>query len=193
MKMKALLTNIFFGMLFVSAAFGREIPPCIINGSPAPIDNEQVIAWKSSTPNQFKARARVEGVVTRVFPQRPSHNHFEIQLSDNEDDTLEVIFNSEFDVLPRIQPGMVVEACGDYITSFARANRYEASPSGAIIHWVHENSRGGGHEHGYLVINGKLYGFNQAIEREGIRNDGGRRDRRPRRESFAIDSYALAQ
>ncbi|MCM2279127.1 MAG: DUF3465 domain-containing protein [Oligoflexia bacterium] len=179
-----ILTNILLGIFITTTALAQDhVPPCMITGMAAPVDNHQVLVWKTTTQNQFKARAHIEGVVTRLFPRRTNHDRFEIQLDSGQNDTIEVIFNSGFGPLPRMRPGMVVEACGDYITSYAKSGGYDASPSGALIHWVHENSRGGGHEDGFLVIDGKLYGYSKPVDAGSAReDDGGREYRRDDRD-----------
>jgi hypothetical protein len=147
----------------------EELPKCAgKDGKALPIDNSRVVALKATTPNQFLERARVEGRVVRILGSRPEHAHFEIQIGPNAKDTLEVVFNLDFG-RPQPKVGDDVEACGDYITSNAPTPRYQPSPSGAIIHWVHENSRGGGHPDGYIVLNDRsMYGFGkQPIEVDG--------------------------
>jgi hypothetical protein len=148
--------------LLGSAAQARlvEMPNCKGRaGESLAIDNARVIQFKFNTPNQYKDRARVLGQVIQLFPSRPSHSHFEIQIGSRQQDTLEVVYNRSFGT-PEVKVGDAVEACGDYITSNAATERYRASPSGAIIHWLHENSRGGSHPDGYVVVNARtLYGF----------------------------------
>jgi hypothetical protein len=158
-----------------------ESPDCLGDDrTPLNVDNGQVLQWKVNTPNQFKARANVLGEVVRVFEDRPSHNHFEIKIGPKSSDVLEVIYNKSFGTLREPQEGMKVQACGDYITSFARAGQYPASPSGAIIHWVHFNPREEGHPHGYLIIEGELFGDDVEMAR--------RRDsRRSGRQNFKFD------
>jgi hypothetical protein len=147
---------------------------CLDHGRSIPVDNAQVLNWKKTTPNQFLARGHVNGRVTRVFPDRSGHDHFEISLGDGSKDNLEVIYNKEFGDLPQIQAGMNVEACGDYITSIAQAGPYPPSPSGAIIHWVHLNPSGRGHDSGFLIIDGVLYGQEIPLSKPG-RNGNGHR------------------
>jgi hypothetical protein len=146
-------------LLLPALSFADGIPECTANGRAIPVDNAQVLKWKRSTPNQYHDRAHVDGSVSRVFPDRNSHEHFEIQIGPNRDDVLEVVYNKAFGPMPEPTPGMRVEACGDYITSTAQAGPYPPSPSGALIHWVHRNPRNSGHEHGWLVMQGKLVGF----------------------------------
>jgi hypothetical protein len=134
-------------------------PECVAYGKAIAANNEQVIRWKKSTANQFKERGHVLGIVTKIYDDRPSHDHFQIQLAQEPGATLEVIYNSAFGALPELQVGDKVQACGDYITSTAQSGPYPASPDGAIIHWVHRNPRPSGHDHGFVIVNDRLYGF----------------------------------
>lgn len=136
-----------------------EYPDCLDGSSPLTVDNPQTLEWKRSKPNQWQERARIHGTVVRITKERKSHAQFEIQIGPEKDDVVEVIYNVAFGKLPKIQTGMTVEACGDFIISRQKAGPYEASPSGAIIHWVHVNPHGKGHDSGYLIINGNLYGY----------------------------------
>jgi hypothetical protein len=145
-------------MLFSHAAFAWGVPECLSEGRDLPIDNEQVLEWKHSTANQFLARAHVEGTVSHVFNDHSDHEHFLINIGSSPDDTLEVIYNEDFGTVPQPYVGMRVEACGDYITSTEQTGQYPASPAGAIIHWVHVNPRGRGHDSGFLVMNGQVCG-----------------------------------
>ena len=58
---------------------------------------------------------------------RPGHHHFEISLGPDAQDTLEVVYNEGFGATPSIQVGDQIEACGDYITSFAQGGGYSLS------------------------------------------------------------------
>jgi len=154
-----------------------DAPDCIGDErEPLDVDNNQVLNWKTNTPNQFKARANVLGEVVRIFADRSSHNHFEIKIGPKNTDVLEVIYNKSFGTLRDPQEGMKVQACGDYITSFEKAGPYPASPSGAIIHWVHFNPREGGHPHGFLIIDGELFGDDVEMARRRDSRRGGRHD-----------------
>lgn len=141
---------------------GSETTLCYANGNPLPINNEQILNWKKNTPNQFRERGHAFGTVNRVFPDKSRHNHFEIQIGSTPQEVLEVVYNIDFGSLPEVQIGMKVEACGDYITATAQAGPYPPSPSGAIIHWLHMNPSGKGHESGFLIVDGVLYGQNDA-------------------------------
>jgi hypothetical protein len=168
------------------APLAWDAPDCMDDDRrPLDVDNNQVIQWKAKTPNQFKARANVQGEVIRLFADRNSHDHFEIKIGPNPKDVLEVIYNKSFGELRDVNVGMKVQACGDYITSIAPSGPYPASPSGAIIHWVHFNPREGGHPHGYLIIEGELFG-------DDIEMANRRDSRRGGRHGFQTDWSQLA-
>jgi hypothetical protein len=153
--MKALLLAI----LVSSTAFADKLPDCMDRQRASlPIDNAQVLIWKNSTANQFKARAHVRGVVTQIFPETNGHSHFEIRIGESQVETLEVVFSKSFGRLPTINFGADVEACGDYITSYEAAAGYPASPSGALIHWVHRSPRPEHHPSGFVAIDNVAYG-----------------------------------
>lgn len=172
-----LLLGLFFGWVDVSAYAGQPIrvnpevpyPNCRGEEGVAalPIMNAQVLEWKKTKNGPFR-RARVEGYVVELNKVRKTHYHFIIHLIQGgklepvapKDKTaqLEVIYNSAFGNLPKIEPGQWVEACGDYKTHKSGPG---ASPAGAFIHWVHFNPGdrdGGKHPDGYVAINGSLYG-----------------------------------
>ena len=119
--------------------------------------NDQVIAWKTSTPNQHLERGHVAGIIKEVYPDRNGHTHFSIKIGNGPKDTIEVIYNVEFGAIPNLATGMQVEACGDYITSTAATLQYQASPDDAIIHYIHK-STSRNHRNGFLMINGALCG-----------------------------------
>lgn len=161
---------------------GNAIPVCPAGKQALPVNNEQVVVWRNSVPNQFRARGHVLGPVTRIFPDATGHDHFEVSIGKSAKDTIEVIYNAEFGELPQIRVGDEVEACGDFIQSTAQAGPYPPSPSGAIIHWVHINPRGNGHDSGFLVINDSVYGLDATNADRGDRrnygNSGSNRRRR---------------
>jgi hypothetical protein len=140
------------------ALAGGPVPVCLDGKKAVPVDNAQVIQWKTSTANQFLSRGHVQGRVTRVYKNKSGHNHFEIDLGPGADDTLEIVYNISFGKLPDLKLGMEIEACGDYITSNAQTSQYPASPDGAILHWVHRNPKGKGHDSGYVVVDGVVFG-----------------------------------
>jgi hypothetical protein len=122
-------------------------------------NNDEVMDWKTSTPDQYIDRSLVAGTVTKVLLTRKTHIHFAIDLDGNRTGDLEVIYNLSFGELPKIEIGSQVIACGDYITVGPKAR--QPSPLGAIIHWVHYNPGdrdGGRHPHGFVIINGKPFG-----------------------------------
>jgi hypothetical protein len=133
-------------------------PDCMASGTPVAMDDPQVVTWKTSTANQFLARAHVQGPIKALYPDQTGHAHFAIQIGPEDSDLLEVIYNLSFESLPPLSVGMTVEACGDYITSNAQAGPYPPSPDGAIIHWLHRNPSGHGHDSGFLAIDGIVYG-----------------------------------
>lgn len=172
---KAALQLVFVFLLSVSAAWAEVAPPCMAQGQKVPVINNQVLAWKASTPNRFIRRARVQGVVQRVYADATGHSHFQIQIGRSPSETLEVIYNENFGELPNITPGMKVDACGDYITANQQYQKLPPSPDGAIIHWVHASPNPQRHDHGYLWIDGKVYGndFRRANENPPRRNSDG--------------------
>jgi hypothetical protein len=159
--------GVFFGvwvslsLLVVQASWAAPTPSCLDQYRQGlPLNNAEPMRWKRSTPDQFKSRAFVQGVLTDLYPDRTGHTHFAIDLDGKPGGDIEIIYNQDFGTLPVLRVGMVVQACGDYITVGPRAQR--PSPMGAIIHWVHYNPGdrdGGRHPHGFLTIQGQLYGF----------------------------------
>lgn len=160
-----------------SAIAADVIPECMSEKSVLPVNNEQVLEFKDSKPNQALTRGNIVGTLTRTFPDKNGHTHFEINIGKQADDVVEVIFNDEFGPISiELKQGMRVQACGDFINSSAPAKQYPASPSGAIIHWLHLNPKNQGHEHGFLWIEGKLFGYDW----EAARRADQRRDQRNR-------------
>jgi hypothetical protein len=159
MKLKIFLVWTGIGLSISGFSFADDvIPVCPAYGRALDINNQQVLHWKRTTPNQFRDRAHVRGPIVRVFPEKNGHEHFEIKLGKREIDTLEVIYNQDFGLNPEPKVGMMVQACGDYITSKAQSGPYPPSPSGAIIHWVHMNPAGRGHDPGFMVMDGIICG-----------------------------------
>jgi len=159
--------SLILSVLFLSQGIARagtppadaSLPDCLIDGAPAEIDNARVLHLKFNTKNQYKDRAYVSGTVTRLFDRNGDHKHFEIRIGGGEKDVIEIIYNTDFGK-PAVWAGDQVIVCGDYITSYAKSGRYDASPSKALIHWVHENERGTEHPDGFVAVNGReLYGF----------------------------------
>lgn len=158
--MKPACMNLLLALFFISnlAAASDAVPNCLADdGSVIPVINDQVLIWKTSTANEYLARAHVEGQIVKLLPNQTGHNHFEIQIGPNQTDILEVIYDYEFGNLPKLSVGDNVEACGDYITSYAEGNGYKPSPAGALIHWVHISDTDK-HQDGFTMINGSLYG-----------------------------------
>ncbi|MNJ92628.1 hypothetical protein D3C87_103020 [compost metagenome] len=129
-------------------------------GQPLPVNNEQVLNWKYKSKNQFKDRGHISGVLTKVYKDKTGHRHFQVRIGEEPRDTIEVIYNQSFGRIQEkvMQIGAIVEACGDYITSNKRAGGYQASPDGAVLHWVHKSTNPR-HDSGYVAIEGELYGY----------------------------------
>jgi hypothetical protein len=134
-------------------------PACLDNnGNVLPINNAAVIKLKTTTPNQFLARAHVSGKIGNIYPDHSGHNHFEAILGPNPGDTIELIYNISFGSLGTLVPGDNVEACGDFINSDAATSQYPVSPDDAIMHWIHKNPSSHGHPSGFTIINGVVDG-----------------------------------
>ncbi len=153
------MLGIFLSFIISLVAFaGEPTPLCMDRGKNLSLMNDTVRKWKTSTPNQFLARARVYGRVSALYVDKNGHNHFQIEMDAGKPETLEIVYNQDFGRLPKIAVGMEVEACGDYITSNAPTAKYPASPDGAIIHWIHRSRDVNKHDSGYLQIDGSVYG-----------------------------------
>ena len=145
------------GIFHLAAAWAS--PPCVDGiGNELQIDNSRILKFKSSTPNQFLSRGMISGVVQDRYADRRSHYHFQVKIGPKPGDTLELIYNIHFGAINRIIPGMNVIACGDYITSNAPTEVYEPSPDGAILHWLHYSPRPERHPHGWLELDGEVFG-----------------------------------
>lgn len=127
------------------------------NGKILSVINEQVLQWKGQLSG-FRSRALVAGKVAKTYNDQTGHKHFSIQIGARNNDTIEVIYNNSFGVMPTPKVGDEAEACGDFIVASKKNGGYPPSPDGAIIHWVHKSTRAG-HENGFVVINDVLYGF----------------------------------
>lgn len=160
-RMLALLVAVYFAPLAISAQFLKS-PVCPTNDSHLPVNNAQILEWKRTTKNQFQQRGHVEGVIVDIYPNHSGHRHFSVQIGRNEEDTIELIYNEDFGRIRRLEEGMKVRACGDYITATAPKGPYPKSPDNAILHWVHMNPRDSGHLPGYVQIDGKMYGQENA-------------------------------
>ena len=160
------ITALFVGAPFAQASADvdmKRLPVCEDeDGRRMEPNNEQVIAWKSSTPSRWQNRALVVGVVAEVLPNKNGHVHLDVDLGEGLGkgfrNHVEIIYNLKFGELVDVQEGSQIVACGDYITATERNGNYPPSPMGAIIHWVHTSPRPREHASGYLVIDGKHYG-----------------------------------
>jgi hypothetical protein len=139
----------------------RPIPKCYsTEGEVLDFNASQIIYWKYNTENEFRSRGHIKGTISKLYPNKTGHTHFEITFKDKgTEDTLELVYNDEFGELPELSIGMTAEACGDYITATETTGNYPPSPDGAIMHWIHQNPSGHGHPDGYVAINGKVFGF----------------------------------
>jgi hypothetical protein len=156
--MKTVATLVLAAALWTTLGYADVAPPCMSGGSALGINDDQVLQWETSTPNQFLARAHVSGPIVQVYPDQNGHHHFAIQIGQDPSNRLEVIYNEDFGTVPQMSEGMSVEACGDYITSTAQSAQYPASPDSAIIHWVHQSPNLAKHPSGFLMVDGVLYG-----------------------------------
>jgi len=158
-----------FGLIFWSfiAVAADPTPVCLSYGKPLEVNNAQVLHWKRTTRNQFRERGNVQGKIVEIYSDKNGHDHFSVLIGRKQEDTIEFIYNQDFGALPDLREGMNVQACGDYITATAQSGPYPPSPDGAIIHWIHMNPKGRGHDPGFLMIDGRLYG--QEIDKAGPR------------------------
>lgn len=162
--MRSFILSIITTLTLVSTAQAfTDSPICMSKGQPLPINNVEVLNWKHTSRNSFKSRGHLEGTIGQVYKNATGHRHFQIVIGENPHDTIEVVYNEKFGRIPgeMLQRGARVETCGDYITSNSRSGRYNASPDGAIIHWVHESTNNR-HESGYVIIEGQLFGFSKS-------------------------------
>jgi len=149
---------LLISMIFVFGPNLAIAETCMNHGQVLPIDNEQVLQWKSSTQNQFHSRGNVSGTVDEVFHDQTGHRHFSLKIGSGPEDHIEVIYNEQFGQMPEPSVGDNAEACGDYITATSASGGYPPSPDGALIHWVHRSPNPSAHDSGFVIINGVVYG-----------------------------------
>jgi hypothetical protein len=131
---------------------------CLSSGQLLLDNNDDVIKWKTTTANEWRSRAHVTGTVDRVYADQTGHRHFSLKIGPQTQDNVEIIFNLGFGKdMPVPQEGDTAVACGDYITSFAQSGGYQASPDGALVHWVHRSDTPK-HDSGFVILNGVEYG-----------------------------------
>lgn len=154
-------------VVFASA----DLPVCLDKqGSPIESpNNEQVLSWKRTTQSSYLDRGYIRGTLVNIFDSNPSHLHLDVFLGQkggpDKASDIEVIYNTEFGQTPDdLRPGLEVIACGDYITSSQQNGPYPASPLDAILHWVHK-AMNDHHADGFLMIDGVLYGQQDAPPR----------------------------
>lgn len=133
-------------------------PDCMAGKQKLEIDNANVLNWKATSRDQFKGRARIKGTITKVYANTRSHTKLQATIGPSAGDTVEIVYNDSFGRIPRLPLNAAIEVCGDYITARKPFRRYPASPDGALIHWVHR-SNDSGHPHGYVIIDGTVYGY----------------------------------
>lgn len=150
--------SLFLSFSISSSEFPSEMT-CFTNKQVLEINNSEVLNWKSKTQNQYQNRGHIKGVLLYTYPDKNGHDHYQVQIGDNNSDTIEVIYNQSFGAIPEVSNGATFEACGDYITSNRETQRYPASPDGAILHWVHKSLKEKSHDSGFLIINGIVYGL----------------------------------
>jgi hypothetical protein len=159
LKVRAGLALLGF-MAFASGFAQAQTVSCLSHGSPLAINNTDILNWKATSRNQFRSRAHLSGTFIKRYADQTGHEHFEVQIGSQSSDTIEIIYNQEFGSIPAINPRAVIEACGDYITANASVGGYKASPDGAIVHWVHQSTNPSGHDSGFVMVDGKIYGQN---------------------------------
>lgn len=148
---------LFTLLSFSVSSFAGDLP-CYDRSDLLPINNDQVLEWLDTTHDQFEARANIVGHLVEVSQIRDSHFHLLVQIGNDSEDLIEVIYNRHFGDLPQDwEIGVEIQACGDYITD-------PTTVSGAtgILHWVHFNpgNRSRNHEDGFLIIDDVPYGAN---------------------------------
>ena len=161
-KLSAVCTLIAMALM-PSVAMGghNDAPPTCLdeNNHVLEYNNEVVVTWVKTTPNQYHSRAHINGTVVRLYGMQGDHHHLSVQIGNNVTEVIEVIYNQAFGKIVRqVEVGSTLQACGDYITSNKATGRYRASPDGAILHWVHHSTNPNRHPDGYLMIDGNLYG-----------------------------------
>ena len=153
--LKFSLLSTIFAMSF---AYAQQAPSCLAsNGQVLPVNNAQVLSWKATSKDQFHSRGHVLGTLVNIFPDATGHHHMSVQIGQNGQDTIEVIYNEDFGTMPELEIGQTIEACGDYITARGQVGTEPASPDGAIVHWVHMSTNAN-HLSGFVIINGDVCG-----------------------------------
>ena len=132
---------------------------CMDHGQQLDFNNEQALQWRSEKASGFQSRAFISGTVDQVFKDQTGHRHFSVKVGPNPQDHIEIIYNLSFGQMPVPKVGDSAEACGDYIVATKSNGGYPPSPDGALLHWVHK-SPNHGHDDGFVVLNGSVYGDN---------------------------------
>lgn len=156
--------GVFLTTFVASADYGRPEPDpanpvCMDEDWRMTLNSSQIVVLKEQSEDQYETRAFVDGFITRIFESSYSHMRFEIKIGTLPTDVVEIVYNRDFGSLPDLELGAHVIVCGDYITARKPSGGYPASPSGAIIHWVHRSNHQRSHEHGFVIIDGVLFGW----------------------------------
>lgn len=144
----------FLATLFFTIHAFAELPVCMDKKERMDFNESQLLTWREFMDNKFIARGFIKGSVVGLIEDRQKHVHLEVDLDENintNDDRIEVIYNSKYGELPPTQVGDEVVACGDFVV-----DKY--SNFQAVLHWLHTSPKPKTHEHGYLAINGVVYG-----------------------------------
>ncbi len=159
MTSKVGLFFLFFATLS-AALIADNVPDCYGKDEQVLfLNNSQVIYWKHHTKNQYHNRGHVKGKLLQVYTDRSQHRHWQVQIGEDRNDTVEIIYNEDFGAVPNVHSGStIVEACGDYITANKQSGHYPPSPDGALVHWVHR-SPSSNHPSGFLVVDGTVCGL----------------------------------
>ena len=160
-------------MIAVAACFllapitlADQLPICYQQENiPLDVNNEQVLQWSHNLHGSAKYRAHVKGVITQVdnqsllspYYEGVAHSVFHLRIGEGKSDEIMLYYNLGFGALPKLKPGMHVEACGEYtLSTYPSSSAGEVGPHVMLLHMLH-------HWHdalhsGYLKIDNVLYG-----------------------------------
>lgn len=140
--------------LFFTVHAFAELPICMDKKDHMEFNENQLLSWREFMDNKFTARGFIKGSVVGLIEDRQKHVHLEVDLDENfntDDDRIEVIYNTKYGKLSPTKMGDEVIACGDFVVDMFSSFR-------AVLHWLHTSPKPISHEHGYLSINGVLFG-----------------------------------
>jgi len=168
----------FLALLFCFPAFAAsagKVPTCLDDARrPMRIDNSRVLDLKRTTRSGYHDRGFVRGPLLSVVSTKGSHVRLDVYIGPEGSEprgaetSIELVYNRAFGQLGnRLEAGMDVVACGDFVNAFKQNGRYPPSPLGAIIHWLHMSPRPN-HVSGFLMIDGKLFGQHNPNDRPGL-------------------------